>query len=105
MLHTDESRLYPEAAKGFTAHRTVNHHRGEYVRGDVTTNHVENFFSVFKRGMKGVYQHCSEKHLQRYLDEFDFRFNRRAALGVDDATRARAAIHGAAGKRLYYRVS
>ena len=67
----------------FAAHETVNHSRKEYARGDVTTNTVETYFSVFKRGMRGTYQHCNEKHLHRYLAEFDFRFNNRTALGVD----------------------
>ena len=102
VLHTDESRLYIEPGKDFTAHRTVNHGGGEYVRGDVTTNNVENFFSVFKRGMRGVYQHCSEKHLQRYLTEFDFRYNNRAALGVTDSVRMTRALVGIEGKRLMY---
>lgn len=105
-VHTDESRLYSGLIKEFAGHNRVHHTRGEYVsKSGATTNNVENFFSVFKRGMRGVYQHCSEKHLQRYLDEFDFRYNHRAALGVDDVTRAIAAVKGAEGKRLLYRVS
>ena len=72
-------------------------------RGDVHTNSVEGYFSIFKRGMKGVYQHCAEKHLHRYLAEFDFRYNNRVALGVDDQARADAAIRGVVGKRLTYR--
>jgi hypothetical protein len=99
-LHTDESRLYTRVGREYSRHETVNHSIGEYVRGDVTTNHIENYFSIFKRGMKGVYQHCSEKHLQRYLNEFDFRYNSR---DVDDFTRAVQAIKGAEGKRLTYR--
>ena len=75
----------------------------EYVRGNVHTNTIEGFFSIFKRGMKGVYQHCSEKHLQRYLAEFDFRYSNRAGLGVDDAKRAQKALKGIVGKRLTYR--
>ena len=69
------------------------------------TNTVEGFYSVFKRGMKGVYQHCSEKHLHRYVAEFDFRYNNRVKLGVDDAARTDAALKGAVGKRLTYRPS
>jgi transposase-like protein len=99
-LHTDESRLYTRVGKEYVKHESVNHSAGEYVRGKVTTNNVENYFSIFKRGMKGVYQHCSEKHLQRYLNEFDFRYNSR---DVDDFTRAVQAIKGAEGKRLTYR--
>jgi transposase-like protein len=83
-LHTDESRLYVRVGENFAAHETVNHSAKEYARGDVTTNSVEGYFSIFKRGMKGVYQHCGEKHLHRYLAEFDFRFNNRTALGVTD---------------------
>ena len=74
----------------------------EYVRGDVTTNTVESYLSVFKRGMRGVYQHCTEKHLHRYLAEFDFRYNHRIALGCNDGERAALAVKGAAGKRLTY---
>jgi len=103
-LHTDESRLYPTVGQEFAAHETVKHTGGEYVRGDITTNSVENYFSVFKRGMKGTYQHCSEKHLHRYLAEFDFRYNNRAALGVNDGERAALAIKGIEGKRLTYRL-
>jgi transposase-like protein len=87
----------------FVSHEKVKHGAGEYARGDVTTNTVEGFFSVFKRGMRGTYQHCGEQHLQRYLDEFDFRYSNRSALGVGDAERALRAIKGAEGKRLTYR--
>ena len=84
-LHTDESRLYTGAdVHGLLAHETVKHSAKEYVRGDVHTNSVEGYFSIFKRGMNGVYQHCAEKHLHRYLAEFDFRYNNRIALGVND---------------------
>ena len=90
-LHTDESRLYTETGNEFADHRTVKHSAGEYVRyeadGVVHSNTVENVFSVFKRGMKGIYQHCGEAHLHRYLAEFDFRYNRRTALGWTDAER------------------
>ena len=75
----------------------------EYVRGDVTTNTVESYFSVFKRGMRGIYQHCSEKHLHRYLAEFDFRYNNRVALGMNDTMRAENLAEGIVGKRLTYR--
>ena len=64
-LHTDESRLYPKVGAEFAAHETVNHSAKQYARGDVTTNTIESYFSVFKRGMRGTYQHCSEKHLHR----------------------------------------
>ena len=76
-LHTDESRLYTTVGKEFATHETVKHSGGEYVRGDVHTNSVEGYFSIFKRGMRGVYQHCEEKHLHRYLAEYDFRYNHR----------------------------
>lgn len=103
-LHTDESRLYTELGKEFAGgHDTVVHSGNEYVRGDVHTNTIEGVFSIFKRGMKGVYQHCGEAHLHRYLSEFDFRYNNRAALGVNDTERTAKIIKGAEGKRLTYR--
>jgi hypothetical protein len=102
-LHTDESYLYTKVGKEFAAHETVVHSKEEYARGDVTTNTVEGFFGVFKRGMKGIYQHCGEKHLHRYLAEFDFRYSHRAALGYSDDERAVAAVRGGEGKRLTYR--
>jgi len=102
-LHTDESRLYPAVGQEFAAHETVRHTAYEYARGDVTTNSVETYFSVFKRGMRGTYQHCKEKHLHRYLAEFDFRYNHRTALGFTDGERAAIAIRNASGKRLTYR--
>ena len=110
-LMTDEANYYKVITdiEGITDHQTVNHSKEEYVRyeGDnvITTNTVEGYFSVFKRGMKGVYQHCSEKHLHRYLSEFDFRYSHRVALGINDGERADLAIKGAAGKRLTYRQS
>jgi transposase-like protein len=100
--HTDEARFYPRIGRSFAAHETVEHGAKEYVRGAVTTNTVEGFFGLFRRGMKGIYQHCSEKHLQRYFHEFDFRYSNRIALGVDDTERTHRAIKGAAGKRLMY---
>lgn len=102
-LHTDESNLYKKVGKEFAAHERVTHSDKEYARGDVTTNTVEGYFAVFKRGMKGVYQKCDEKHLHRYLAEFDFRYNNRIALGVNDTERAAIALKGAEGKRLTYR--
>jgi len=102
-LHTDESNLYPTIGKEFAAHETVKHSAGEYVRGDVHTNSAEGFFSIFKRGMRGIYQHCAEKHLHRYLAEYDFRYNHRVRLGIDDMERTIAAVRGAEGKRLTYR--
>ena len=102
-LQTDESQLYKKVGREFAAHETVNHSKEEYARGDVTTNTIEGYFSVFKRGMRGVYQHCGEKHLHRYLAEFDFRYNNRAGNGVDDAARADLLAAGIKGKRLTYR--
>ena len=102
-LMTDEYVSYKEVGREFASHETVNHSKDEYVRGDITTNTVEGYYSIFKRGMKGVYQHCAEKHLHRYLSEFDFRYSNRIALGVDDGERRTLAVKGAAGKRLTYR--
>jgi transposase-like protein len=101
-LMTDEG-TQPSIGLHFAKHETVKHGASEYARGDVTTNTVESFFALFKRGMRGTYQHCGPQHLQRYLDEFDFRYSNRVALGVDDSERARLAIKGAEGKRLTYR--
>lgn len=101
-LNTDEAQWYKAPGKNFAKHEAVNHGDGEYVRGDTTTNTVEGFFGIFKRGMTGIYHHCGEQHLQAYLNEFDFRYSNRAALGCDDSERANRAIRGAAGKRLTY---
>jgi transposase-like protein len=102
-LMTDEARYYTELGKGFSEHNVVNHSAGEYVRDDAHTNTLEGYFSIFKRGMKGIYQHCGEQHLHRYLAEFDFRYNHRVALGVGDNERALRALEGIRGKRLMYR--
>lgn len=102
-LMTDEARHYVKVGETFAEHGTIEHSADEYVRGDVHTNTVEGFYSIFKRGMKGVYQHCSEKHLHRYLAEFDFRYSNRSALGVEDQERAGRALQGIKGKRLTYR--
>jgi len=99
---TDEAGQYIGVAKSFAQHGVVAHGKGEYGRGDIHTNTIENFFSVFKRGMKGVYQHCGERHLHRYVAEFDFRYNNRIALGVDDQARADILLKGIVGKRLTY---
>jgi transposase-like protein len=105
ILHTDGAALYTHV-KGVAFHETVDHNT-MYVReghfGKVHTNTLEGFFSVFKRGMVGTYQHCGEQHLERYMAEFDFRQNTRAKLGIDDATRAQIALTGIKGKRLTYR--
>lgn len=106
-LHTDESALYPLVGKEFAAHKTVEHgwnQSGFYVGKDgQTTNAVENFFGNFKRSMRGTYRFCSEQHLQRYLNEFQFRHNHRAKLGFTDGERTAATLKGIEGKRLTYR--
>lgn len=103
VLNTDESHLYDGSLLHVAAHETVKHTAGEYARGNVTTNSVEGYFSVFKRGMRGTYQHCKEKHLHRYLAEFDFRYNTRMSLGYNDLMRAEELAKGIPGKRLTYR--
>ena len=100
---TDEGRHYRKVGKTFARHERVHHQVKEYVRDDAHVNTLEGYFSIFKRGMKGVYQHCAEKHLHRYLAEFDFRYNNRIARGIDDTERAENALAGLKGKRLYYR--
>ncbi|MBX9930477.1 MAG: IS1595 family transposase [Methylobacterium sp.] len=100
---TDESRLYTGLSAHFVEHSTVKHSVGEYVRGEVHSNTIEGYFSIFKRGMKGIYQHCAEKHLHRYLAEFDFRYNHRTKLGYSDYERSCQLAQGLAGKRLTYR--
>jgi hypothetical protein len=102
-LNTDEAQHYKEVGKKFSKHEAVNHSIGEYKRGDASTNTVEGFFSIFKRGMVGIYQHCGEQHLQRYLHEFDFRYSNREKLGIGDGERTSLAVKGADGKRLTYR--
>jgi transposase-like protein len=123
-LMTDEARHYMEPGREFASHDAVNHGEKEYVRywnevtdktrpdgkpqvatNVITTNTVEGYYSIFKRGMKGVYQHCAEKHLHRYLSEFDFRYSNRIALGVDDVARSDRALKGIVGKRLTYRAT
>lgn len=99
---TDDAGFYRNLDKEFM-HAFVNHSAGQYGRGEIHTNTIEGFYSIFKRGMKGVYQHCSEKHLHRYLAEFDFRYSNRIKLGIDDAKRAETAMRGIKGKRLTYR--
>src|SRR5215204_6429719 len=95
---------YRKLGKVFASHEAVEHKEGEYVRGDVHTNTIEGYFSIFKRGMKGIYQHCGKQHLHRYLAEFDFRYNNRVALGCEDVERAGRALKGIVGKRLAYRL-
>jgi transposase-like protein len=105
-LMTDEFSGYTVVGREFAGHGVVAHKRGEYVSKDdvaVHTNTIEGFFSIFKRGMKGVYQHCGHNHLHRYLAEFDFRYSNRVALGINDTARAERLLAGVKGKRLTYR--
>jgi transposase-like protein len=102
-LMTDQARMYGRIGRAFATHEAGDHGKEEWVRGLAHTNTVEGYFSVFKRGMRGIYQHCSEWHLHRYLAEFDFRYSNRIKLGVDDVERSRRAIKGVVGKRLTYR--
>jgi hypothetical protein len=89
----------------FLSHEAVNHGIGEYVRGEAHTNTIEGYFSILKRGITGVYHHVSGEHLKRYLGEFDFRYNNRVALGVNDLERAETLLKGVTGKRLTYTTS
>jgi hypothetical protein len=121
-LMTDQAKIYIKLGEEFAQYDTVNHQEEQYVRywnevidklrpdgkpvvetTVITTNTIESYFSVFKRGMRGTYQHCSGQHLHRYLAEFDFRHNNRVALGVDDAERVNKLAKGIVGKRLTYR--
>jgi transposase-like protein len=106
---SDEAARYAKLGDEFAKHDAVDHSRGEYGYTDrktgakVNTNTTEGFYSIFKRGMRGKYQHCGEKHLHRYLAEFDFRYSNRSALGIEDAERVAKIVEGAKGKRLVYR--
>lgn len=105
---TDEAGQYGKLSAHFAAHGFTRHGQGEYVDlvdRTIHTNTIEGAFSVFKRGMKGVYQHCGKQHLHRYLAEFDFRYNNRVKLGVDDVERMEKALTGVTGKRLTYRTA
>jgi transposase-like protein len=105
-LMTDERPAYRHIGDRFAGgHETVNHGEEEWVRGEAHVNTTEGFFAVFKRGMRGTYQHCSERHLHRYLAEFDFRYNNRTAISVNDIARTEQAIRGIIGKRLTYRTT
>jgi len=101
-VYTDEAGQYAHLGKRYAEHAFVRHSKGEYDRGDVHTNTIEGYFSIFKRGMKGVYQHCGKKHLHRYVAEFEFRYNNRVAHGIEDQRRAGIALRGIVGKRLTY---
>ena len=108
IIYTDEARHYSKLAEDFAGHDHVRHKAGEYVKRkkpEVHTNTVEGFYSIFKRGMKGVYQHCGKQHLHRYTAEFDFRYNNRAANGVDDAERSEITLKAVTGKRLTYQTT
>ena len=107
-LMTDEAKRYVKIGQEFAAHETVNHGEDEYVSREdasVHVNSLEGYFSIFKRGMKGVYQHASKRHLHRYVAEFDFRYSNRVRLGVDDVRRTELAVKGVVGKRLTYRTT
>jgi ISXO2-like transposase domain len=104
-LRTDESRLYLDVGALFVSHETVKHSAKEYVRDDIHTNSAEGYFSIFKRGMREIYQFCKEKHLHRYLSEYDFRHNYRVKLGYGDGECAALVVKSATGKRLTYRQS
>jgi len=95
---TDDAACYRRIGTDFASHQIVNHSAKEYVRGTAHTNTIEGFFSIFKRGMTGVYQHCGSQHLKRYLAEYDFRYSHRAALGFDDHQRAAIALKKIGGR-------
>ena len=100
---TDDNHMYKAVGREFASHQTVNHTNKEYARGNVTTNTVEGFFSILKRGLIGTFHHVSPKHLGRYVDEFSFKYNNRTSLGFTDDQRAESALKGISGKRLTYR--
>lgn len=105
-LITDEASHFLRAGKQFAAHETVSHSKGEYVSTvdrSITTNQIEGFFGIFKRGMRGIYQHCGKQHLHRYVAEFDFRYTFREATGCNDSDRTIKALQGTVGRRLMYK--
>ena len=104
-LMTDTASVYPEIGIAFALHETVNHSAGEYARGDVTTNTVEGYFGILKRGIGGIYQDVSKEHLNRYVSEFNFRYNNPIALKIDDRQRTINALAGIGSKRLTYRIT
>jgi transposase-like protein len=103
IVYTDEAKQYGKVGKHFADHDFTTHSKGEYVRGNVHTNTLEGYFSIFKRGMKGIYQHCGKQHLHRYAAEFEFRYNNRIANGFDDSQRAESVLGAVSGKRLTYK--
>ncbi|MEO6387849.1 MAG: IS1595 family transposase [Croceibacterium sp.] len=104
-LNTDEAGVYTKVGRYFYQHHVVNHRSGEYVRDKAHTNTIEGYFSIFKRGMKGVYQHCAKQHLHRYVAEFNFRYSNRVALGIGDTERSDLLLRGVIGKRLTYQTA
>jgi hypothetical protein len=100
VLHTDESSVYPQTGQHFQAHETVNHSKKEYVRGNVTSNHAEGFFSQLKRSIDGTHHHVSPDHLHRYVNEFAFRYT---TCKLDDGVRLQTLVDQAAGRRLSYK--
>lgn len=105
-IMTDDASLYTRQFMNvYLGHGVVRHSTGQYGRGRIHTNTIEGVFSIFKRGMKGVYQHCGETHLHRYLAEFDFRYSNREANGFNDGERSQVALRGIVGKRLTYRAA
>ena len=104
-IYTDEAKQYTRIGRAFAHHDFTTHKAGEYVRGDVHTNTVEGYFSIFKRGMKGIYQHCGKRHLHRYAAEYEFRYNNRKANGVEDYQRADNVLSSVSGERLTYKLS
>ena len=108
VVMTDEAMAYTTISKHFAAHGVTAHSAGQYVdpaNPAIHSNTVEGYFSIFKRGMKGVYQHCGEQHLHRYLAEFEFRYNHRIAHGIGDTERANILLTGVVGKRLTYQTT
>lgn len=101
-LMSDNAGQYRKTKKDFPKHETVNHYKGEYVRGETHVNTAEGFFSIFKRGIFGIYQHVSTRHLERYTTEFDFRYSYRQRLGYDDNARTNRLLKGISGRRLMY---
>jgi hypothetical protein len=104
-LMTDTAVHYKGRRYPVASHEMVDHSKGEYGRGDVHVNTLEGYFALFKRGMKGVYQHCREKHVHRYLAEFDFRYNNRVSRGINDEARAERLLKSVVGKRLTYQTT
>jgi hypothetical protein len=104
-IMTDEGNQYIRQFRDYLGHGTVSHRADEYARGRIHTNTVEGYYSIFKRGMRGIYQHCAPKHLHRYVAEFDFRYSNRQALGCNDADRADTLLKGIVGKRLTYQTT